>query len=155
MARGLDFKGVNLVINYDFPQSSASYIHRIGRTGRAGRMGEAVTYYTKDDLQYLKSIVNVMRESGCEVPDWMLHLKNPTRLQKKELKWKAVERETIDTTPKFDKRKEKMRKEMIDASKKRKRKQKQSEQQKNKKAKSEENNATAATSSPSSSSSSS
>ena len=30
MARGLDFKGVNLVINYDFPQTVASYIHRIG-----------------------------------------------------------------------------------------------------------------------------
>lgn len=30
MARGMDFKGVNLVINYDFPQSSTSYIHRIG-----------------------------------------------------------------------------------------------------------------------------
>ena len=54
MARGMDFKGVNLVINYDFPQSVQSYIHRIGRTGRAGRSGEAVTYYTKDDAPYLK-----------------------------------------------------------------------------------------------------
>lgn len=54
MARGIDFKGVNLVINYDFPQSVASYIHRIGRTGRAGRDGEAVTYFTKDDAPYLK-----------------------------------------------------------------------------------------------------
>ncbi|KAI8096299.1 P-loop containing nucleoside triphosphate hydrolase protein [Halteromyces radiatus] len=75
MARGLDFKGVNLVINYDFPQSIESYIHRIGRTGRAGRQGEAITYYTKDDFDYLKTIVNVMRESGCEVPDWMLSMK--------------------------------------------------------------------------------
>ncbi len=47
MARGIDFKGVNLVINYDFPQSVASYIHRIGRTGRAGHEGEAITYFTK------------------------------------------------------------------------------------------------------------
>jgi ATP-dependent RNA helicase DDX52/ROK1 len=54
MARGMDFKGVNLVINYDFPQSVQSYIHRIGRTGRAGRSGESVTYYTKDDAPYLK-----------------------------------------------------------------------------------------------------
>ncbi|KAI8339245.1 P-loop containing nucleoside triphosphate hydrolase protein [Chlamydoabsidia padenii] len=75
MARGLDFKGVNLVINYDFPQTVQSYIHRIGRTGRAGRQGEAITYYTKDDFDYLKSIVNVMRESGCEVPEWMLSMK--------------------------------------------------------------------------------
>lgn len=86
MARGLDFKGVNLVINYDFPQTVASYIHRIGRTGRAGRAGEAVTYYTQDDFPYMKSVVNVMKESGCDVPDWMLNMKNPTQKLKKELK---------------------------------------------------------------------
>lgn len=86
MARGLDFKGVNLVINYDFPQTVASYIHRIGRTGRAGRTGEAVTYYTQDDFPYMKSVVNVMKESGCDVPDWMLNMKNPTQKLKKELK---------------------------------------------------------------------
>jgi ATP-dependent RNA helicase DDX52/ROK1 len=76
MARGIDFKGVAMVINYDFPQSVQSYIHRIGRTGRAGREGEAVTFFTKEDAEYLKIVVNVMKESGCEVPDWMLNLKN-------------------------------------------------------------------------------
>lgn len=54
MSRGIDFKGVNLVINYDFPTTVQSYIHRIGRTGRAGRAGEAITYFTKDDAPYLK-----------------------------------------------------------------------------------------------------
>jgi ATP-dependent RNA helicase DDX52/ROK1 len=54
MSRGIDFKGVHLVINYDFPTSVQSYIHRIGRTGRAGRPGEAITYFTKDDAPYLK-----------------------------------------------------------------------------------------------------
>jgi len=54
MARGMDFKGINLVINYDFPQTVQSYIHRIGRTGRAGRPGAAITYFTKDDAPYLK-----------------------------------------------------------------------------------------------------
>ena len=47
MGRGIDFKGVNLVINYDFPQSVISYIHRIGRTGRAGKNGAAITYFTQ------------------------------------------------------------------------------------------------------------
>ncbi|KAK7694190.1 hypothetical protein QCA50_001370 [Cerrena zonata] len=41
MARGMDFKGVREVINYDFPQSVQSYVHRIGRTGRMGREGKA------------------------------------------------------------------------------------------------------------------
>lgn len=54
MARGIDFKGVNCVINYDFPQSTTSYIHRIGRTGRAGRPGEAITLFTVDDAINLR-----------------------------------------------------------------------------------------------------
>ncbi|KAJ3109139.1 RNA-dependent ATPase rok1 [Phlyctochytrium bullatum] len=61
MARGIDFKGVQLVINYDFPQSVQSYIHRIGRTGRAGRQGEAVTFFTKEDAPYLK--MNIIEQS--------------------------------------------------------------------------------------------
>ncbi|RGB39672.1 P-loop containing nucleoside triphosphate hydrolase protein [Rhizophagus diaphanus] len=120
MARGMDFKGVNLVINYDFPQSVQSYIHRIGRTGRAGRSGEAVTYYTKDDAPYLKSVVNVMKESGCEVPDWMLQLKNPSRESKKRLRKKPIERKTIDTRSTYDIKKMIRKKEIIEASKKRK-----------------------------------
>jgi len=54
MGRGIDFKGVNLVINYDFPSSAISYIHRIGRTGRAGRSGKAVTFFTNDDKPMLR-----------------------------------------------------------------------------------------------------
>ncbi|GAA5974581.1 hypothetical protein JCM11641_007011, partial [Rhodosporidiobolus odoratus] len=55
MARGVDFKGVKLVVNYDFPQSAGSYIHRIGRTGRAGKEGKAVTFFTKADSGHLKT----------------------------------------------------------------------------------------------------
>ncbi|CAG8576898.1 4770_t:CDS:10, partial [Diversispora eburnea] len=105
MARGMDFKGVNLVINYDFPQSVQSYIHRIGRTGRAGKSGEAITFYTKEDAPFLKSIVNVMKDSGCEVPDWMLKLKNPTKESKQELRKKPIKRKGIDTRSDYDKKK--------------------------------------------------
>lgn len=71
LARGLDFPPLSAVINYDFPDSTASYIHRIGRTGRAGRSGSAYTLYTTDDLPELRIVVNVMRESGQEVEPWL------------------------------------------------------------------------------------
>ncbi|KAG0486145.1 hypothetical protein HPP92_008240 [Vanilla planifolia] len=81
MARGMDFKGVNCVINYDFPESAAAYIHRIGRSGRAGRPGEAITLFTEEDKPFLRNIANVMKDSGCEVPAWMLAL---PKLRKKK-----------------------------------------------------------------------
>ncbi|KAJ1651697.1 RNA-dependent ATPase rok1 [Dispira simplex] len=117
MSRGIDFKGVNLVVNYDFPQTIQSYIHRIGRTGRAGRKGEAVTFFTKDDLTYLKSIVNVMRSSGCEVPEWMLQVKPPSKGEKSKLKRKPISRDIITTNP-YQKRiklQEERRKEKVKA----------------------------------------
>lgn len=122
LARGIDFKGVEVVINYDFPQSRESYIHRIGRTGRAGRKGKSITFFTREDSTYLKSVVNVMRQSGCEVPKWMLELKSPNQKQKKSLKRKAPERQDILTVAGSSQgRKEaNRRREMIQASKKRK-----------------------------------
>ncbi|KAF9243779.1 P-loop containing nucleoside triphosphate hydrolase protein [Melanogaster broomeanus] len=85
MARGLDFKGIREVINYDFPTSVQSYIHRIGRTGRAGREGKAVTYFTDADAPYLKSIANVLLQSGSTVPDWIIKLPKPSKLKKKQM----------------------------------------------------------------------
>lgn len=123
MARGIDFKGVGCVINYDFPTSVQSYVHRIGRTGRAGKPGLAYTFFTKADAPYLKTVVNVMKSSGCKVEDWMLELKGPTKEMKQELKKKAIERESIKTISKYDMKKMAKQQEMVKASKNRKRKQ--------------------------------
>ncbi|NHM31616.1 DEAD/DEAH box helicase [Neobacillus terrae] len=55
-ARGLDVEGVTHVFNYDIPQDTESYIHRIGRTGRAGQKGLAITLYSAKDKEALYSI---------------------------------------------------------------------------------------------------
>ena len=79
VARGVDFAAVHLVVNYDLPTSGVTYIHRIGRTGRAGRKGKAITLFTEDDFDQLRSIANVMKQSGCDVPEWMLTLKKKAK----------------------------------------------------------------------------
>lgn len=107
LSRGVDFRGVNGVVNYDIPGSSAAYIHRIGRTGRAGREGGiAVTLYSKEDMPYLKHVANVVamsqREKGQEsssVQQWLVDLL-PTlsKNEKQSLKKHGVKsRSTKDT----------------------------------------------------------
>lgn len=55
-ARGLDIEGVTHVFNYDIPQDTESYIHRIGRTGRAGQAGVAITFVAPKDREFLHII---------------------------------------------------------------------------------------------------
>ncbi|RHY78654.1 hypothetical protein DYB31_003182 [Aphanomyces astaci] len=72
MSRGIDFKGVNMVINYDFPQ-----VH-------------------------LRTIANVMKLSGCDVPAWMLNLKKASTRQRKQLLKAPPERYRIETVSGYD-----------------------------------------------------
>ncbi|XP_032388693.1 putative ATP-dependent RNA helicase DDX52 isoform X2 [Etheostoma spectabile] len=101
LARGIDFKGVNLVLNYDFPTSSVEYIHRIGRTGRAGHQGKAITFFTENDKPLLRSIANVIKQAGCPVPDYMIGFKKIHSKVKRRLEKKPPTRSTICTTPRF------------------------------------------------------
>ncbi|KAM6049169.1 putative ATP-dependent RNA helicase DDX52 [Chlamydotis macqueenii] len=115
LARGIDFKGVNMVINYDLPTSAVEYIHRIGRTGRAGHTGKAVTFFTEDDKPLLRSIASVIQRAGCPVPDYIKHFPKLQSKQKKKFIKKPLTRESICTTPqcflKKGKRKMKTKKE--------------------------------------------
>lgn len=111
LARGIDFKGINLVINYDVPNSAQAYVHRIGRTGRAGRSGRAITFYTKEDTDMIKNVVNVMRASGQTegMPEWMRDgtaLSKLSKDRRRQLKRQQVTRGQISTVPRaFKKRK--------------------------------------------------
>merc|ERR1712200_247587 len=119
MGRGIDFKGVNLVVNYDFPPSAVSYIHRIGRTGRAGRRGKAVTFFTEADRPLLRSIATVMANSGCPVPEYMMGLKT-SRDKKRDLSARAPKRAGISKESKWEKQEAAKKKEMIASSKRKK-----------------------------------
>ncbi|WP_206099734.1 DEAD/DEAH box helicase [Longirhabdus pacifica] len=62
-ARGLDVEGVTTVFNYDMPQDTEGYIHRIGRTGRAGEKGVAITLATSRDRHRLKEIETAIKQN--------------------------------------------------------------------------------------------
>ncbi len=69
-ARGLDISSISHVINYDFPPSVDTYIHRIGRTGRASRTGMALTFVTPEDEAMVRTLERAMEESldRCYLP---------------------------------------------------------------------------------------
>jgi len=64
-ARGLDIEGLAMVVNYDLPNESENYVHRIGRTARAGKTGKAFTLATEQDVYELPPIE---RYIGGKIP---------------------------------------------------------------------------------------
>jgi len=66
-ARGLDVERISHVLNYDIPQDSESYVHRVGRTGRAGRAGEALLFATPREKHLLSSIERATRQPITEM----------------------------------------------------------------------------------------
>lgn len=66
-ARGLDVERISLVVNYDIPMDSESYVHRIGRTGRAGRAGRALLFVENRERRLLRNIERTMKLAIPEV----------------------------------------------------------------------------------------
>ena len=60
LSRGIDIKGIELVINYEVPNDAEDYVHRIGRTARADRTGEAITYINGDQCRKFKAIEDLI-----------------------------------------------------------------------------------------------
>ncbi len=91
VSRGIDFKNVACVLNFDLPTSSTSYTHRIGRTARAGNSGMALSFViprdlyrkhkstsipsTKNDEAVLEQIIADQREKGKEVTPYQFDMK--------------------------------------------------------------------------------
>jgi len=62
-ARGIDVTGIELVINFDLPDDTENYVHRIGRTGRAGNKGHAISFATPDQRGNVRDIEKLIRVS--------------------------------------------------------------------------------------------
>ena len=62
-ARGIDVKGIELVINYDLPENAEDYVHRIGRTGRAESMGHAISFAMPHQQNDIKNIERLIKKT--------------------------------------------------------------------------------------------
>ncbi|KAK7206124.1 ATP-dependent RNA helicase DBP2 [Myxozyma melibiosi] len=62
-SRGIDVKDIKYVINYDYPNNSEDYVHRIGRTGRAGTTGTAITLFTNDNSKQARDLLTILYEA--------------------------------------------------------------------------------------------
>ncbi len=94
LSRGIDIKGIELVINYEVPHDAEDYIHRIGRTARADKSGEAITFI---NTKQIKKFMNIEKLIGKKVqkidlpnnfekaPEYKIQNKN-----NKKKKWKKI-----------------------------------------------------------------
>ncbi|KAK9471368.1 P-loop containing nucleoside triphosphate hydrolase protein [Dipodascopsis tothii] len=62
-SRGIDVKDIKFVINYDYPNNSEDYVHRIGRTGRAGTTGTAITFFTSENSKQARDLLTILTEA--------------------------------------------------------------------------------------------
>lgn len=70
---------VKFVINFDYPNCSEDYVHRIGRTGRSQRTGTAYTFFTPNNSKQAQDLVNVLTEANQVVNPKLLELASSNR----------------------------------------------------------------------------
>ena len=80
-ARGLDIKGLDVVINYDIPHITQDYIHRIGRTGRAGRKGLAIILSSPEESVALRDVEKML---GSTIPREIIDGYTPPKVEQRK-----------------------------------------------------------------------
>ncbi|KAK7111878.1 probable ATP-dependent RNA helicase DDX17 [Littorina saxatilis] len=78
-SRGLDVDDIKFVVNFDFPNSSEDYIHRIGRTGRATKTGTAYTFFTPGNIKQSNELINILREAKQQVNPKLIQMAESSR----------------------------------------------------------------------------
>ena len=74
-----DVEDIKYVINYDYPNTSEDYIHRIGRTGRVTQSGTAITFFTPEKQRQAKDLVAVLKEANQHINPSLLELANSAK----------------------------------------------------------------------------
>ena len=72
-ARGIDIDGITHIINYELPNTPETYVHRIGRTARAGAAGEAISFCSAPERDYLRAIEKLINKPIMIVREHLYH----------------------------------------------------------------------------------
>ena len=103
LSRGIDIKGIEIVINYEVPHDEEDYVHRIGRTARADRTGEAITFINPKQVKNFKDIEKLIEKEVpklelpkgfSKAPEYIIQSKN-----KNNKKWRNFKKQK-PTSPK-------------------------------------------------------
>ncbi|BFZ03272.1 hypothetical protein BsWGS_06311 [Bradybaena similaris] len=78
-SRGLDVEDIKFVINFDYPNCSEDYVHRIGRTGRSTNTGTAYTFLTQKNAKQASDLINVLREAKQVISPKLLQLEENSK----------------------------------------------------------------------------
>ncbi|GFS16299.1 ATP-dependent RNA helicase DBP2 [Elysia marginata] len=78
-SRGLDVEDIKFVINFDYPNSSEDYVHRIGRTARSTKTGTAYTLFTPGNIKQASDLISVLREAKQVVSPKLLQMAESSR----------------------------------------------------------------------------
>ncbi|XP_038064445.1 probable ATP-dependent RNA helicase DDX17 isoform X2 [Patiria miniata] len=78
-SRGLDVHDIKFVINYDYPNSSEDYVHRIGRTARSENTGTAYTFFTSNNARQANELIQVLQEAKQKVHPKLIQLAQSAR----------------------------------------------------------------------------
>ncbi|CAH8505526.1 unnamed protein product [Schistosoma guineensis] len=96
-SRGLDIDNIEYVVNFDFPNQTEDYIHRIGRTARSDKTGTAFTFFTHKNVRQARDLIDILDEANQEISAELIQLagmsnylrksntlkKNPSAFQQK------------------------------------------------------------------------
>ena len=110
-ARGIDIPNVDYVVNYDMPETSDNYVHRVGRTGRGREKGQAVSFCSTEEKYLLKEIEENLSKSIQRIDISKKDYKTTLEFTgEKTDDWRSLMKEVEETEKTLKKRKRKKRK---------------------------------------------
>lgn len=75
----IDVDDIKFVINFDYPNGSEDYVHRIGRTARASKTGTAYTFFTPGNMKQAKDLVAVLTEAKQQINPKLMEMASMAR----------------------------------------------------------------------------